>query len=139
MADQETKNPWPNLDINELLKQFQIPGVDLGKWAESQRENIKALQEANQTAVKGWQSLMTRQAEILRESLEAWQEAVTGGAASEPGEIAQKQLDLGQKAFGKALSNMRELAEIAIKSQSEAADIIRKRVEQSFRDLQDRG
>ena len=138
MADQDSKNPWPNLDVNELLKQFQIPGVDLNKWAESQRENIKALQEANQTAVKGWQSLMTRQAEILRESLEAWQQGVTEGAASEPGDVAQKQLELGQKAFGKALSNMRELAEIAIKSQTEAADIIRKRVEQNLRDLQNR-
>lgn len=139
MADRDTNNPWPNLDVNELLKQFQIPGVDLGKWADSQRENIKALQEANQTAVKGWQSLMTRQAEILRESLEAWQQAVTDSSVSEPAEIAQKQLELGQKAFSKALSNMRELAEIAIKSQSEAADIIRKRVEQNIRDLQDRG
>jgi phasin family protein len=138
MADQETKSPWPNLDVNELLKQFQIPGVDLGKWAESQRENIKALQEANQTAVQGWQNLMTRQAEILRESIEAWQQTVTDGAASEPGEVAQKQIELGQKAFGKALSNMRELAEMAIKSQTDAADIIRKRVEQNLRDLQNR-
>src|SRR4029453_18951194 len=95
MADQETKSPWPNLDVNELLKQFQIPGVDLGKWADSQRENIKALQEANQTAVQGWQNLMTRQAEILRESIEAWQQSVTEGAASEPGEGAQKHISLG--------------------------------------------
>ena len=138
MADQETKNPWPNLDVNELLKQFQIPGVDLGKWAESQRENIKALQEANQTAVQGWQNLMTRQAEILRESMEAWQQAVQDTTSTPPAEIAQKQLELGQKALGKALSNMRELAEMAIKSQAEAADIIRKRVEQNLRDLQNR-
>ena len=138
MADQESKSPWPNLDIGELLKQFQIPGADLGKWAESQRDNIKALQEANQTAGQGWQSLMTRQAEILRESLEAWQQAFSNNTSSAPAEMAQNQLELGQKAFGKALSNMRELAEIAIKSQSEAADIIRKRFEQNLRDLQNR-
>jgi phasin family protein len=138
MADQETRSPWPNLDVNELLKQFQIPGVDLGKWAENQRENIKALQDANQTAVQGWQNLMTRQAEILRESIEAWQQAVQDNTVSAPAEMAQKQLELGQKAFGKALSNMRELAEMAIKSQTEAADIIRKRVEQNLRDLQNR-
>ena len=138
MADQESKSPWPNLDIGELLKQFQIPGVDLGKWAESQRDNIKALQEANQTAVQGWQSLMTRQAELLRESLEAWQQALSNSTSSAPAEMVQKQLELGQKAFGKALSNMRELAEIAIKSQSEAADIIRKRFEQNLTDLRNR-
>jgi phasin family protein len=138
MADQQSGGQWPNLDINELLKQIQIPGVDLGKWADSQRDNIKALQQANQTAMQGWQSVMTRQAELLRESLETWQANLRESTQGEPGEIAQKQLEMGQKAFGAALSNMRELAEIAIKSQTEAADIIRKRFEESLRDLQNR-
>ena len=61
VADQETKNPWLNLEVSELFKQFQIPGVDVSKLIEGQRENIKALQEANQTALQGWQTLMTRQ------------------------------------------------------------------------------
>ncbi len=138
MADQQSGNQWPNLDINELLKQIQIPGVDLGKWAESQRDNIKALQQANQTAMQGWQSVMTRQAELLRESLETWQTSTRESTQGGPAEIAQKQLELGQKAFADALSNMRELAEIAIKSQTEAADIIRKRFEENLRDLQNR-
>jgi phasin family protein len=138
MAKKESQSPWPNLDVNELLKQIQIPGVDIGKWIDSQRDNIKALQEANQTAAQGLQSLMTRQAEILRESLEAWQNAVSESTSTPPAEIAQKQIELGQKAFAKALANMRELAEIAIKSQSEAADVIRKRLEQNLRDLQNR-
>jgi phasin family protein len=137
MADKQSQSPWPNLDIKALLEQIHIPGVDLGQWAESQRDNIKALQEANEAAAKGLQSLVSRQAEILRESLEAWQAAVSDSATA-PAEMAQKQIELGQKAFGKALSNMRELAEIAIKSQSEAADIIRKRFEQNLRDLQKR-
>jgi phasin family protein len=138
MAKKESQSPWPNLDVNELLKQIQIPGVDIGKWIDSQRDNIKALQEANQTAAQGLQSLMTRQAEILRESLEAWQNAFSESTSTPPAEIAQKQIELGQKAFAKALANMRELAEIAIKSQSEAADVIRKRLEQNLRDLQNR-
>jgi phasin family protein len=136
MAEQQSKNPWP--DLSELLKQFQIPGVDLGKWLDSQRQNIQALQQANQAAVQGWQSLMTRQAEQLRESLEAWQQAVSNSTQGEPGEAAQKQLELGQKAFEKALSNMRELADIAVKAQSDAADIIRKRFEESLKELQNR-
>ena len=42
MADQESNNPWPNLDVGELFKQFQIPGVDVSKLIEGQRDNIRA-------------------------------------------------------------------------------------------------
>jgi phasin family protein len=136
MADQQSNNPWP--DLGELLKQFQMPGLDLSKWADSQRENIKALQAANQAAVQGWQNLMTRQAEQLRESFEAWQQAVGDSAKGDPAAVAQKQLEMGQQAFEKALANMRELAEIATKAQSDAADIIRKRFEESLQELQKR-
>jgi phasin family protein len=134
MAEQQSNNPWP--DLGELLKQFQIPGLDLGKWADSQRENIKALQAANQAAVQGWQNLMTRQAEQLRESFEAWQQGIGASAKGDPAAVAQKQLEMGQQAFEKALANMRELAEIAAKAQSDAADIIRKRFEESLKELQ---
>ncbi|HET6474209.1 MAG TPA: phasin family protein [Pseudomonadales bacterium] len=142
MADKQTKtestNAWPNFDVGEMLKQVQIPGVDVGKLIESQRDNIKALQEANQTAVQGWQNLMTRQTEQMREALETWQTAVSDTLKSPPAEMAQKQIEHGQKAFEKALSNMRELAEMAIKSQTEAAEVIRKRFEAGLRDIQNR-
>jgi phasin family protein len=138
MADQESKNPWPNFDVSELFKQFQIPGVDVSKLMEGQRENIKALQEANQTALQGWQNLMTRQTELMREAFEAWQASVSDTVKTPPGEMAQKQIEHGQRAFEKALSNMRELAEMAIKSQSDAADVIRKRFEAGLKEIQNR-
>ena len=138
VADQETKNPWLNLDVSELFKQFQIPGVDVSKLIEGQRENIKALQQANQTALQGWQTLMTRQTELMREAFESWQAAVGDTVKTPPAEMAQKQIEHGQKAIEKALANMRELAEIAIKSQSDTADVIRKRFEAGLKELQNR-
>lgn len=138
VADEKSKSPWPNLDIGELFKQFQIPGVDVNKLMEAQRDNIKALQEANQTAFAGWQNLMTRQTELLREAFESWQAAVGDTVKAPPAEMAQKQIEHGQKAVEKALANMRELAEMAIKSQSDAADVIRKRFEAGLKELQKR-
>ena len=137
-ADKESTSAWPNFDVGEMLKQLQMPGVDVGKLIEDQRENIKALQEANQTAVQGWQNLMTRQTEQLREALETWQAAVSDTLKSPPAELAQKQIEHGQKAFEKALTNMRELAEMAIKSQTEVAEVIRKRFEAGLRDIEKR-
>jgi len=138
MADQESKNPWPNFDIAELLKQFQIPGVDVAKLMEGQRENIKALQEANQTALQGWQNLMTRQTELLKESFAAWQSSLGETVKSSPAEMVQKQIEHGQQAVAKALTDMRELAQMAVKSQSDAADVIRKRFEASLQELRNR-
>jgi len=137
-ASKESTNAWPNFDVGEMLKQLQIPGIDVGKLIESQRDNIKALQEANQAAVQGWQNLMTRQTEQMREALETWQAAVSDTLKSPPAEMAQKQIEHGQKAFERALSNMRELAEMAIKSQTEAAEVIRKRFEAGLREIENR-
>ena len=137
-ASKESTSAWPNFDVGEMLKQLQIPGVDVGKLIESQRDNIKALQEANQAAVQGWQNLMTRQTEQMREALETWQAAVSDTLKSPPAEMAQKQIEHGQKAFERALSNMRELAEMAIKSQTEAAEVIRKRFEAGLREIENR-
>jgi phasin family protein len=137
-STKDSKSASPNFDIGEMLKQVQVPGVDVGKLIEGQRENIKALQEANQAAVQGWQNLMTRQTEQMREALETWQAAVSDTLKAPPVEMAQKQFEHNQKAFEKALSNMRELAEMAIKSQTEAADVIRKRFEAGLREIQDR-
>jgi phasin family protein len=41
-------------------------------------------------------------------------------------------MDLASHAFETALSNMRELAEMAAKSQKEAFEVIRKRVEENL-------
>jgi len=43
-----------------------------------------------------------------------------------------KRMDLAAHAFETTLSNMRELAEMAVKSQKEAFGIIRKRVEENL-------
>jgi phasin family protein len=74
----------------------------------------------------------------MREAFEAWQASMSDTAKTPPAEMAQKQIEHGQKAIEKALSNMRELAEMAIKSQTDAADVIRKRFEAGLKEIQNR-
>ena len=49
--------------------------------------------------------------------------------------IKEKQADLVKLAFEKALSNARELAELVAKSNSEAAEVINKRVSESLEEV----
>ena len=123
----------PNFDFTKLMKDFKLPGVDLATIMDREKRNIEALTEANRVAFEGWQALVRRQAEILQESIKQAVGTMQGEDAD------TKRMDLAAHAFQTALSNMRELAEMAAKSQKEAFDIIRKRVEENLAGLRPPG
>jgi phasin family protein len=56
-------------------------------------------------------------------------------SAGNPQEMTAKQAELARKAFEQALANMRELAEMVSKSNTEAFAIINKRVTESLQEL----
>ena len=139
MADDQSKTrqstaAWPNIDISELLERFRLPGIDVDKFIDQHRANIEAVQEANRIALEGWQSLLARQAEMMREAVETWQKDVADGLKS-PDQAISKQVEVAQQAMEKALANMRELAEMASKSQRDAAEVVSKRFQENLDSL----
>jgi len=127
-AEHAAKSEIPKLNINELLERFRFPGVDFAALAEAQRKNMQALQEANEKAYTGALALAQRQAKIFEETMTQWQKAAKELIGKTPSESLAIQADLARKAIESALSHMRELAEMAAKSQSEAFEVIAKRV-----------
>jgi phasin family protein len=119
----------PAFDFTKMLQQFQIPGVDFASIIERERKNIEALAEANRIAFEGWQNLVRRQSEILQDSM---RRAVEDAKNQNP---LRNGADLARSAFETALANMRELAEMAAKSQRDAFEVIRKRVEENMNAL----
>jgi len=121
-------------DINKLMEQFKVPGIDVNKIVEAQRKDIEALTAANQAAYDGVQELAKRQAEILQETMAEWQAAMTRlGSGGTPNPAMQA--ELAQKALGKAVNNMREMAEVAAKSQTQAWEVIQKRFRENLADM----
>jgi phasin family protein len=119
----------PAFDFTKMLQQFKIPGVDFSSIVERERKNIEALAEANRIAFEGWQNLVRRQSEILQDSMKrAVEESRNQNALKNGAELARS-------AFETALGNMRELAEMAAKSQRDAFEVIRKRVEENMNTL----
>jgi phasin family protein len=119
----------PTFDFTKMLQQFQIPGVDFASIIERERKNIEALAEANRIAFEGWQNLVRRQSEILQDSMKRAVEDAKNQTALKNG------AELARSAFETALANMRELAEMAAKSQRDAFEVIRKRVEENMNAL----
>ncbi|MCW2243764.1 phasin family protein [Azospirillum canadense] len=133
MAKQSSGNPFLEFDVSKVLGDFKVPGLDVDAILASQRKNIEAVTAANQLAIEGLQAVLRRQAEIVRASVEEAGSYVNQvAAAGTPEEKAAKQAELVKVAFEKALSNIKELAELVAKSNTEAADVLSKRVSESL-------
>ena len=125
----------PFVDVTKILEQFKLPGIDLQSIVEALRKDVEALTQANQIAYESMQALARREAEILQQTMGEWQGAMAGMAGKSPAEMAAKGTELATQAFGRALANMRELAEMASKSQAQTYEVLNKRFQENLEDL----
>ncbi|MDM0107439.1 TIGR01841 family phasin [Variovorax sp. J22R24] len=100
-----------------------------GSIVESGRKDLQALVQANEKSYQGLQAVVQRQTEMLKSSIEEWQGTVKGMAGTDPRENLAKLDAMGKAAFKQALDDIRELSEMAAKSQSEAFDVVRRRIQ----------
>jgi phasin family protein len=107
------------IDFSKLIEQVKLPGFDMASVIETQRKNIDALTAANQRAYEGMQALMQKQAEMFNERVKTIQAAVEKGNTGNPAEAFAQQGEYVQQTFKKMFDDMRELAEMAQKSQTE--------------------
>ena len=116
MAKDTTDNANPFADFTRMLEQFKLPGVDMSSIIDSRRADIEALVEANKSAYEAMQSLARMQTDMLSEAMQGLQQAAGGAGATDPGKQAEAARDVCQK----VLANMKDLAEMARRSQADA-------------------
>lgn len=128
-----TKNEAPQsqfMDVSKMFEQFKFPGVDMNTLIEGRRKDIEALVQLNQQAYQSVQALTQRQAELLTAAASAMQANMKDMAGKKPNEIATQQAELARQAFDRALADMRELADIVAKSQTQAYEALSKRFQE---------
>jgi phasin family protein len=126
MADQT--NPFG--DLTKMLEQFKVPGVDMSAIVESRRKDIEAIVEANKTAYESMQAVARKQQEMLARAMQDIQVAATTGI-SDPA----KQSEVARNAYVKAIDDMKDLAEIARKSQADAMASITQRANEHMEEI----
>lgn len=125
-------------EFSNAMKQFRLPGVNIESVVESQKKNLEALTSANRVAFEGMQAVAKRQAEILQETMNEASKAVDSVAkAGSPPEMAAKQLEIAKQAFDKAISNMRELAEMVAKANEAAANTVNSRISATLDEIKE--
>ena len=128
--------PFADWDPFKLMGEFKMPGFDLEAMMSAHRKNVDALTKANQAVFEGMRAVAERQAEIMRKTMEEYSAAMQELMSADPATRAGSQGELARKAFEQGLDNMRELAEMIIKSQNEAFEAINARMQESLKELQ---
>ena len=127
-----------DMDVGKAFAGFTFPGFDVESLVAAQRRNLEALTQANQLAVEGVQAVARRQVEIARQAVDeasaAMREWTQPGA---PEERMAKNAELAKQAFEKGIANARELAELVTKANTEAFNVINKRVAESLEEIRE--
>lgn len=134
MASEKPDFPFFSFDVKKFAGDLKLPNVDLDSIVASSRKNIEALTQANKVAFEGFQAVAKRQVEIMRETMTEAASVLRNVMTGNPAD-AKVAPEVLKKAFEAALANMRELAEMTSKANSEAFDIIQKRVTDSIEEL----
>lgn len=128
--------PFGEFDVTKMMGDFKFPMVDVEAFIDSQRKNIEAVTAANQKAVEGYQALAQRQIELMQSAFDtATKSATEVMEAASPEDKASKQADATKAAYESAVSNVKELYELASKSNLEAAELINGRITASIDEL----
>jgi phasin family protein len=109
----------PFVDLQTMMAQFQIPGVDLAAIVEARRKDIDALVAANQSALEAAQAVSRKQMEMLTQAMNDIQRAARAGTAGPAGFDAAAQSEAARKAIERAIADMKELAEMAQHAQKD--------------------
>ena len=117
----------PFKGLAERLQNLKLSGT-AGAVLDSGRKDLAALVKANEKSYQGLQAVVARQTEMLRTSITDWQGAMSAMPGKDPKENMAKLDEMGRAAFQRALDDIRELAELAAKSQADAFDIMRQRI-----------
>ncbi len=116
--------------IAQTLKQLDLTGV-AGKLVEGRRKDLQAIVEANKKSYAGIQAVVQRQTAMLKEAISQWQALAGSVSVAEPRESIAKLNETARASFQSSLGNIRELAELAGRSQAEAFEVLKSRIQEN--------
>jgi phasin family protein len=123
-------------EIARIVGQLRLPGLSVPAIIEARRRDIEALVEANRIVLAGAEELAAKQRQILQQAVEELQSLVLERKAPQSADEPPRQLgELVHKALQSTFGNMRDLAEITRKSQSDAFDVVSERMRQDMDEL----
>ncbi len=138
----QNNNPFTEFftqsDFSKMFENYQgSTPFDMQSFLETQRRNVQAITEAQQLTMENFQAIAQRQSEILSKMVEdnssIAKEIISEGT---PEEKMAKNAKLFKTLYQRTIKDMRDLSDMANKSNIEASNIINKRVSATMNEIQ---
>ncbi|WP_394892424.1 phasin family protein [Mesorhizobium sp. AaZ16] len=122
--------------FNNFGRDLKLPSMDVEAILSHHRKNLEALQKSASATTMGAQNLMTKQRQILQDTMsEITDMAQSYRAPGNPQEMMAKQADFARRSFETAVKNASEVAEIVKKSGTESVEILRERIRETMEEI----
>lgn len=123
-------------DFSKLFEGFNASPVDMKSFLETQRKNLQALSEAQQTAIEGIQTIAQRQSELLSQFVED-NSSIAKQTLSEgtPEDKMAQNADIFKSTYERNVNSLQEMSELIGQSNQKATGILNKRVTASVSEL----
>lgn len=118
-----------------VLQRLGLPGLDVSAIAEARRKDLAALAAIHLALLDGVQAFSQKQAEVVRGTLSGLQDRLMQSGVAGNGAAATGAVELTQGALQKSLANLRDLADIAQKTQADSVSAASKRIAENVEEL----
>jgi phasin family protein len=122
--------------FQQLGEQLKVPFFDMSTVLEHHRKNFEAATRSWQALASGSQEIAQKQREIVEGVMKDVTVMVQGyKPVGAPHEVFAKQSEFARKAMEAAMTNTRDIAQLAQKSGGEALAIIQERMRESYDEI----
>ncbi|MBA1139346.1 phasin family protein [Mesorhizobium neociceri] len=133
MAKQPESDSFLDM-FSRFGRDLKVPNVEA--ILAHHRKNLEALEKSARAGAAGATSLLSRQREMLQDTLrEVSDMAHSYKAPGNPQELMSKQAEFAKKSFEAALKNASEVAELVKKSGTESVEILRERIKEAMEEI----
>jgi len=133
MAKQPESDSFLDM-FSRFGRDLKVPNVEV--ILAHHRKNLEALEKSARAGAAGATSLLSRQREMLQDTLrEVSDMAHNYKAPGNPQELMSKQAEFAKKSFEAALKNASEVAELVKKSGTESVEILRERIKEAMEEI----
>lgn len=125
-------------EFDKFFDGAKMPSVDMEAMLAAQQKNMAALVEANKVAIAGYQEVFKRQVALVEEGVAALKDQMAD-LQGQPVTADQtaKNIETAKVAIEKAMGDVKELAELAQKANTEAFGIVKARFEEAVAEFKD--
>ena len=123
-------------DISAMTDAFKMPAFDLSAMQDAQQKNVEAFVNANKAAISGYQEIYKRQQSLFEATLADVKTRVSD-LQGQPMtvETATQNFEDMKTAFEKALTDLKEVADLAQNANMQAFEILKARGEEVLGEL----